>query len=101
LACRDFSVQRFARCAGSLRFSTFCALAKLAAHALRVPLRQRSLDRKMSAMLGCTDSPKNPDKPTLQHLWQIPAGGKTPVPPYRRRLEYMREVAEMYRFCTS
>ena len=65
LACRVVSAQRFARCAGSLRFSTFCALAKLAAHASRAPLRQRSLHRKMSAMLGCTDSPKRPDKPAL------------------------------------
>jgi len=46
---------------------------------MREPLKQGSLLPRFSAMLGCTDSPKKPDKPTLQVSWQIPAGGKTTV----------------------
>jgi len=53
---------------------------KLAVYATHKPLKQGSLLPRFAAMLGGTDSPKKPDKPTLQPLWQIPGDGK---PTYR------------------
>jgi len=62
LACRVFSVQRFARCAGSLCFSRQVAQSQTRHFQW---LKQGSLHPPVAAMLGCTDELKKLDKPVL------------------------------------